>query len=370
MNSDTAGNKTRLDNLDLLKAVAIICMIICHAVIRLGEHHAGYENDFAFWFGDVVLGSYIAVAHAFMFSMGVTLHFGSHYSSKSLIKRGFYLLLVAYVLNFFRYTIYCLIDGFIQGEFMEDTLYSFLCQDILHFAGLALILTGIFRKLKMKEWHILIAGIVMSLIGGFLALKYDRGAVSNYLLGFFIVTDTTWSCFSLFNWYFFVAFGLWFGKILKNVSDLKTFYRRIFAVSSVIAAVYTALSFRIGYYPFTPEKWYYATTLPEDIGYLSIDLVMLSAFFLMGLSSRSNKVVKVLCDMSSRLLRVYCAQWCLIGFIESVFCFLLEIVFSYPVIYVIGILLIPLSYLTAIAADKIMMRAAGRKGTKMIKRAE
>ena len=58
-------------NLDLLKALAIIAMILCHAVIQLGMHHTGYERDVAYWIGDYFFGDYLAVAHAFMFAMGV-----------------------------------------------------------------------------------------------------------------------------------------------------------------------------------------------------------------------------------------------------------------------------------------------------------
>ena len=41
-------NTSRQYNLDLLKALAIVCMIICHCVTMIGAHHDGYENDFPF----------------------------------------------------------------------------------------------------------------------------------------------------------------------------------------------------------------------------------------------------------------------------------------------------------------------------------
>ena len=65
------GQACRQENLELLKALAIIAMVFCHPVIRLGIRHAGYQQAFPFFVGDVVLGAYLDVAHAFMFAMGV-----------------------------------------------------------------------------------------------------------------------------------------------------------------------------------------------------------------------------------------------------------------------------------------------------------
>jgi uncharacterized membrane protein len=43
-----AQKNSRRFELDLLKALAIISMIICHPVSRLGIHNPGYENNFFF----------------------------------------------------------------------------------------------------------------------------------------------------------------------------------------------------------------------------------------------------------------------------------------------------------------------------------
>ena len=62
-------NTGRQYNLDLLKALAIVAMIICHTVTILSGARTDYESEFGYWFADVFLGSYLAVAHAFMFCM-------------------------------------------------------------------------------------------------------------------------------------------------------------------------------------------------------------------------------------------------------------------------------------------------------------
>ena len=73
--TEKSPTQERRYELDLLKALAIVAMIICHAVYMLGAHLPNYEADVAYFVGDVVFGSYLAVAHAFMFAMGVGMVF-------------------------------------------------------------------------------------------------------------------------------------------------------------------------------------------------------------------------------------------------------------------------------------------------------
>ena len=78
----------RRNELELLKALAVVAMIFCHAVIRLGIHHPGYEEEFLFFLGDVILGDYLGVAHAFMFAMGVGLVYTRRNAPTDLMRRG------------------------------------------------------------------------------------------------------------------------------------------------------------------------------------------------------------------------------------------------------------------------------------------
>ena len=171
-NINNTTTNTRLQNLDLLKVVSLVFMVLCHIVIRLGEHKEGYASDFSFILADYIFGSYLGVAHAFMFAMGVGIIFSSKQAPTHLIKRGVCLFILAYILNFCRYGVYALGDSLIEGEFLEETVLAFTCHDILDFAGLALIVTGVLRLLKLKAIHILIIGIILSMIGAPLAFVF------------------------------------------------------------------------------------------------------------------------------------------------------------------------------------------------------
>ena len=339
-------NTSRLYHLDLLKALATVCMIICHCVLMLGVHHNGYENDFLYFFGDVVLGDYIAVAHAFMFAMGVGFVFTKRNAPADHIKRGIKLFLLGYILNFFRYGIYALIEGVISGEFNPQTLEALFCPDIFQFAGLAMILTGVLKKLRLNEVHILFVGILMSVAGSFLVLIDTGNYVENLLLGHIITTTEDTSCFALLNWYIFVAIGMMFSVIVRRMENTDIFYKRLLAVSGVVSAIYIALTFQLGPFFLTKQSFYYGVGTLDAIGLLCTDLFLLSVLYFIikkfGVSKFKTEI-----EMSKNLTVIYIIQWCVIGFTDSIFCYVLEYSFPYHVIYPFGFALIVVSFYLA-----------------------
>lgn len=55
------------------------------------------------------------------------------------------------VLNFFRYGIYVLADGIIEGSFLENPVYVITFLDIFQFAAFALIATGVLSELSIQS---------------------------------------------------------------------------------------------------------------------------------------------------------------------------------------------------------------------------
>jgi len=350
----------RLTELDLLKVVAIVAMIVCHAVIMLGAHHENYESDLAYFIGDYVFGCYLAVAHAFMFAMGVGIVFTDKNRPADLVKRGVFLYLAGFVLNFFRYGIYALADGLIEGEFLPETAYAFLVQDIFHFAGLALIFTGVLKALRCREWQICLVGVALSFAGTPLAFLYSGNAALEYILGHFVFTTEDGSTFAFLNWYVFVGAGLLFGRLLRQTKDRDRLYRRLFFVSAPCTVVYVVLTFVFGAMFLCKNRSYYALGFPEAVGLLSIDLTLLSSFYFLQ-KRLPERLLAVSTEMSRNLTPIYVAQWCVIGFVDSVFCYLLEFVIPYPAAYAFGVALIVVSYWIAKGWRALQRRIRRRK---------
>ncbi len=329
-------------DLELLKAVAIIAMVFCHAVIRLGFRHEGYEEEFLYFFGEVILGEFLCVAHAFMFAMGVGLAYSHKSDPAHLIRRGRSLYLLAYVLNFFRYGMYALARDLFTGVYDPETLPMLFGQDILQFAGLALIFTGVLKLLKLREGHILAVGVALSAIGSAIQ-PVDMGSyLLNWLVGQFIFTTWETSCFVFFSWYIYVAAGLLFGSVLHRTEDQDPLYRRLLLVSGCVMIAYLAGSFVFGRWFLTPDRNYYAASILEAAGLLSIDLTLLSAFYFLLKRVPASRF-RVLLEMSQDLTLIYVIHWCILGFIDSIFCYSLGVVFPWAAIYLIGAALLVLS---------------------------
>ena len=79
------------------------------------------------------------------------------------------------------------------------------------------------------------------------------------------------------------------------------------------------------------------------VGLLSIDMTLLAAFYFLQKKVPARRV-SVCIEMSRNLTPIYVAQWCVIGFVDSIFCYLLEWVIPYWAEYLFGVALIFISY--------------------------
>ena len=334
-------NDNRQYNLDLCKAIGIICMIICHSVLMLGIHKNGYENDWEYMFGDDILGDYIFVAHGFMLAMGFGIVYSRKNDSLRLIKRGIILFLLAYVLNFLRYGFLALIYAAIENDFNADTRYALLSLDIFHFAGIALIFTGLLKKLKIKPILYAVIGLIFSIISYFLSFITKGNFTIEYIFGFFIPTEE--SAFPFLNYYLFVGIGIYFGSILININDKYRFYKWLLIISFPIMVIYIILTCIYGIMFLSKHNSYYGLGTLDAFGLLSIDFVLLSLFHFL-INKTGHEIYKPFISMSKNITIIYFVQWILIGLTDVIFCYLLEIVFPYWFMYLYGIIIVFVSY--------------------------
>ena len=250
------------------------------------------------------------------------------------------------MLNFLRYGIFVLGYDIISGEFLDETMDALFTPDILHFAGLALIATGLFKKLKLQEIHIFAIGLALSAIGTAVG-DFDTGNfVMNLILGNFIYTTEDASVFCFFNWYIFVAAGLLFGKILQAAPDKNVLYKKLLFVSGFVTIAYVVSSFAFGSFFLSKNHDYYIASPLEAAGLLSIDFFLLSVFYFL-LKKVSVSKFKVPIEMSKNNTTIYFIHWIILGSFEIVVCYLLGLVFNYTVIYMIGAILLVVSFYLA-----------------------
>ena len=241
--------------------------------------------------------------------------------------------------------------------------YTLLLQDILQFAGLAMMLTALFKKLKLDCRIILAISVVMSVFSQLAAMKYQGNTFMNVLIGTFVPTEEDYSTFVLCGWYFFVAAGICFGEALQRTKNLRKFYGWTLGVSSAIMIAYIALTMKFGCFFLCPRGVYYYTGMLESIGLLSIDFVLMSLmyFALSRLSEDKNtgsKPLQICWKMSKNINQIYFAQWCIIGFFTVIFVYLFELPMPYWVTYLMGVGTVVLSYWAA----ELWLKKKGSKG--------
>lgn len=342
-------NIGRQYHIDMLKAVSIISMILCHTVMKLAAYRPGFKTEAGYLFGDAVLGCYVGVAHAFMFAMGMGFVFSRKNTATDLVKRGLKIYCGGYLFNFFRFGIYDLLRG--SGLTSSAFWNSIYTQDIFQFAGLAMMLTAFFRKMQLSEPAVFLISIVLSVIGGAVSIVTTGNAVLDRVLASFVTVTGVESHFTLFNWYIFVAVGMVFGQIIKQIKNHVKFYRRMLLAAGVIMAVYIVLTVTHGMFFLTRNHRYYSVSILEAAGYLSIDFFLLSAFYFILKKYGTDRFEPFLI-MSRNITVIYVIHWVILGFLDYLFGTLLKVVLSYPLIYLIGILLIVVSYYIAIFWNK------------------
>lgn len=318
-------NTGRQVELDLAKGFAIICMILCHSVLM----YADGANDFGFIFAEEILGGPIA-APLFMICLGVGTIYTKHGSPLELARRGVWILLLGYLLNFMRAGIVVLIGSLIYGaEEMGGFLYwAVMCVDILQFAGLALIFLAVMKQLQIKDWQMLAIAGTMSILGG-LCSGFDAGHPAiNALVGLFVPAGTLndmeiVSCFPLFNWIIFPVFGVVAGKYLQRCTDKDRLYRNIFLITLPLTLLYVWFVVRKGFTPFSNGEYYWCR-LPDALFFIVLDLLAISIFHFLG-KVLPGFVKRALSALSFNINTVYCISWILIGWTYAGVFYIMEV---------------------------------------------
>ena len=78
---------------------------------------------------------------------------------------------------------YFLTYDIINNVETERTLTALIGVDILQFAGIAFIVTGILKKINLKEIHIVGVGLILSVIGSVIACMDTGNRVLDMVLG-------------------------------------------------------------------------------------------------------------------------------------------------------------------------------------------
>ncbi len=309
-------NTGRQKNIDYAKVIAIIGMILIH--VMLYPYYTKMDTGFGYFANDIAGG--ILAAPVFMTAMGVGLAYTKFNSTKQMVLRGLKLIAIHYILNIVRSSfVYFTLPH--DDMLIQRVLYYTIGGDILVFAGLAMILFALLKRIKKhSNLIILIIGVVFSVLSTVFRIIECDSPLLGYTLGLLIPVNAQCDgeilvCFQLCSWFIYVAVGNMLGVTLKKVKNLNRFYLILGLIGAALATVTLLLDYNLGW------QQYYITTYDVDREYITgivyataaLGVIMFEFMVFHFLTKITpNFLNKWVFTLSSLINEIYIVSWVLI----------------------------------------------------------
>ena len=249
--------------LDVVRGLSVFLMVGAHVFNQftpLSSETTGEEGFLSVLAG--LVGAFPGGAQCFMMVMGMLVLFSTRVDGKGLMKRGAILIAGGFVLEFLR-VLPGIINLAITGDFVsfypeysyatdeQLIVITLFWQDILIFAGMALILLGMVIRLDISDiWIIVLTGSMM-VANTFLTGMDTGNDALNILTGYFWGTTVfdgvmTTSRFPLFSWVIYPVAGYLISKRLVRANDKGMFYKVLGIWSLMISVPFMVIGLFTG----------------------------------------------------------------------------------------------------------------------------
>lgn len=307
-------NTSRQFAFDFAKAITLYFMVTTHCFEYLYESGEGVLFYIFVVIIDVLLGASVYVG-----SMGLGLAYNRKKTPIDFIKRGLKIFFAGYLLNILREGIPFVLVIFGKAT-LDHVLIWTIATDILHFAGLSLMLFGFLKKIKCSDMAILVIALIMSIIGS--AVRFiDFGNITiNQIMGLFIGTydpiipeDT--SPFPIFHWFIIVVLGYLYGKLLRHCKDLDDFYKIVLPISALVLILYAVYAIPNHYGMMSGNLIYYYNFSTPNVVVLFSGVIFETSLLHFASKLLNKKMQDAINYISSIFSPVYFIQWIIIGLI-------------------------------------------------------
>lgn len=326
--ADGIVNGGRQKELDLAKAVSVLCLALVHCVIECTPEEQLAEGlPFLF---DSVIGGPLS-APLFMFAMGIGIAYTERNTFRECLHRGIEIGTIGYLLNICRFLIPFLIGYGITGDYekyIAPLPYRMFGNDILQFACLVMLLIGLLIKRKTPDGVMLLLCLGMSFLGTCLNGTDFRIPFCNILGGYLIGTEDTAgrvvSDFPVLNWLLVPVSGYLFGKRLLHVKDKRLFYGFFSMAGLLITVVYffTGIVDRRGMFG-EGQNCYYHITTGDCLASIAAAVASLGVCCV-AVRYMPKKVMEHITGISQNINEIYCAQWVMVIFAADLVFYILR----------------------------------------------
>ena len=321
-------NTSRQWELDLARAVIIFCLALIHVTIECTSDE-GLCNGIPYLFDTVIGGPFSAPMY--MFVMGIGMSYTKRNSPMDHFVRGAKIFMLGYILNICRFLIPYSIGYAITGEYdtyLEPLIYKVLGNDILTFAGLAMMIMALFVRLKLSNLKMLVIATVMCALGTWFNGVDVETPLGNIFLGYLIGTEDAagmvLSDFPILNWLIFPICGYVFGYVLKRVKDKKRFYLTFALPALLVSVVYFAFGIynEVGMFG-EGQNCYYHMIFPDVFASLCLTVGMIGVYYFV-FKMLPPKLVYVAWSTSENITQIYFIHWVLVSVIVNLFMYIIR----------------------------------------------
>lgn len=304
----------RIKTIDLARGISICLVIFVHTLWIYGS----IEMQANSWVGHAIhfIGKGTPM---FLIAMGFSFVLSSRTTISSAFKRGLYLLLAGYFMNFLKFAfpqfIGILPSNFIQAYgwssplSFQQYLHLILTGDILQLAGLTMFILGIVHRFIHQKYVVL--GIAIAMM---LCTKLVNGVetgISGLDYFFHLLWGSGWDVyFAVFPWASFILLGHFFGMWYKEKEGDQTF---LFKRMALFALLFMLTGGALLYQNYTYHFGDYFHLGPGGAIYLGgFNLLLYSLTYLVVHKTADNKIFQFFYYASQHVTTIYVTQWVLI----------------------------------------------------------
>ena len=308
--------------LDIVKGLSVLLMVGSHVFNQFAPLTQGSASESGFLDSvSRLIGAFPGGAQCFMMVMGILILFSTKITPIQLMKRGLILIVVGFVLEFLRILpgiINMLITGDLVSFYPEYSyatneqliILTLFWQDILIFAGMALVFIGGLQYFKVSDIWVIVITSILIVINCFISgTTFDNDAM-NIFGGYFFGTtvfdgNMTTSRFPFLSWIIYPVFGYLIGKIMIRTTNKKEFYKRTGLLCFLISLpfMFYGMYANMFYDGFTGLGFYHQTAL-INIWCALLSYSWIALMFLVS-EKLSEKVLKHPERWSKNITKIY-----------------------------------------------------------------